>query len=227
MASTRRAGSCSPTPRPERDSEWTHAGIEGAWRLVQRIWRLVNEVQALPAQAQVDLSSLDGTALEVRKVAHKALARVGDDIERLRFNVAVAHVYELANTIGGAMKEARKNADPALAAALREAVELLVRMCAPMVPHLAEECWRVLGHETLLAASPWPQVDETMLVEDTMTLPVQVNGKKRDELTIGRDASNEDIEKAVLELDGVRKVLSGAAPRRIIVVPQRIVNVVA
>ncbi|MFN0265109.1 leucine--tRNA ligase [Tepidamorphus sp. 3E244] len=214
----------SDTP-PERDSEWTQAGIEGAWRLVQRIWRLVNEAVELADTAPDGDPSED--ALNVRRAAHKALSKVGEDIERLRFNVAVAHIYELANTIGSAMAKAREGGDGSLAAATREAVELLVQMSAPMVPHIAEESWTLLGHDDMLALSPWPEVDAAMLVEDSMVLPVQVNGKKRDELTISRDADAQEIERAVLELDGVRKALGGAAPRRIIVVPQRIVNVVA
>jgi leucyl-tRNA synthetase len=96
-----------------------------------------------------------------------------------------------------------------------------------MMPHLAEECWAALGRDTLVAAAAWPQAEEALLVEDTITLPVQVNGKKRADVTIARDAGNKDIESAVLALDAVRRALDGKAPKKVIVVPQRIVNVVA
>jgi leucyl-tRNA synthetase len=115
----------------------------------------------------------------------------------------------------------------AYVAALSEAVAILVQLFAPMMPHLAEECWAVLGQKDLIAEAPWPKADESLLVEDTVILPVQINGKKRADVTVARDAANSDIEAAVLELEAVRRALDGKAPKKIIVVPQRIVNVVA
>jgi leucyl-tRNA synthetase len=111
--------------------------------------------------------------------------------------------------------------------ALREAAEALARVSAPMVPHLAEECWALLGHETLVAEKPWPVADLTLLTEDTMTIAVQVNGKRRDELTIARDASKEDIEAQALKLENVVRAIGGRKIKKVVVVPQRIVNVVA
>jgi leucyl-tRNA synthetase len=111
--------------------------------------------------------------------------------------------------------------------AVREAADILVRLFHPMMPHLAEECWAALGHQTLVAVEPWPQVEPALLVEDTITLPVQVNGKKRADVTVARDAENTAIETAVLELDAVKRALDGKRPKKVIVVPQRIVNVVA
>jgi leucyl-tRNA synthetase len=111
--------------------------------------------------------------------------------------------------------------------ALREAAELLARIAAPMVPHIAEECWALLGHDTLTAEAPWPKADRALLVEDTMTIAVQVNGKRRDELTIARDAAKEDIEAAALKLDNVVRAIGGRKIKKVVVVPQRIVNVVA
>ncbi|WP_341991900.1 leucine--tRNA ligase [Azorhizobium sp. AG788] len=215
---------------PERDSEWTQSGIEGAWRFVQRVWRQVNEAIELGAAADAakpDAFGPEATAL--RRAAHGLAHQVADDVERLRFNVAVAHVHEFSNAFGQAIAAAR-GASPVpddLAFALREAAEMLVQVVGPMTPHLAEECWVLLGHDTLLAEASWPQVDEALLVEDTITLPIQVNGKRRGDVTVPRDATPAEVEAVVLELDSVRKALDGKPPKRIIVVPQRIVNVVA
>ena len=118
-------------------------------------------------------------------------------------------------------------APPDLRWALREAVNILVRLFHPMMPHLAEECWALLGHDTLVAQASWPEVEAELLVEETLTLPVQINGKKRADVTVARDAGNADIENAVLALDAVKRALEGKRPKKVIIVPQRIVNVVA
>jgi leucyl-tRNA synthetase len=114
-----------------------------------------------------------------------------------------------------------------MAAVLRESFDILIQTVAPMMPHLAEECWRALGHETLVAEQPWPSADKALLAEDTVTIAVQVNGKRRDELTISRDAAKEEIEKAALALANVARAIGDRPVRKIIVVPRRIVNVVA
>ena len=217
----------SDTP-PERDSEWTEAGVEGAWRLVQRLWRTVHQVGALapPAgTARPEAIGSDATAL--RRTTHKALAAVSKDIEELRFNRAIAHIYEVVNAVNAVLKDVGEGPVSAdLAWALREAIETIVVMAGPMVPHLAEECWQALGHQTMLAKTDWPVVEPDLLVDETITLPVQVNGKRRDELIIARDAATADIEEAALGLAGVRRALGEKPVRKIIVVPQRIVNVV-
>jgi leucyl-tRNA synthetase len=208
---------------PERDVIWTEEGVQGAGRFVQRVWRLVNEVAALEGSG-----TQSPPDHPVRRAAHKTLAAVEENIESLRFNVAVARIYELANAIQSELQSARlSDAGAAATPALREATELLVQMIAPMMPHLAEECWQALGAQGFAAEAPWPKVDRSLLVEDTVTLPVQVNGKKRADVTVARDADQAAIEAAVLSLDAVRRATEGRPVKKIIVIPQRIVNVVA
>jgi leucyl-tRNA synthetase len=214
---------------PDRDVEWTERGVQGAGRFMQRLWRLVGEAadiaRGAPATRPAQFSP---AALTVRKATHKALANVTDAVEKLHFNVCVAHIYEFANTLTAAIGDIE---DPGVAPDMRwamgEAANILVQLFHPMMPHLAEECWAGLGHDVLVSQSPWPQVERDLLVEDTMTLPVQVNGKKRADVSVPRKASNAEIESAVLALDAVKKALEGKAPKKVIIVPQRIVNVVA
>jgi leucyl-tRNA synthetase len=212
---------------PDRDVIWTEEGAQGAARFVQRVWRLVGEIAAEAAHAN-GAEPAGPIATAVRKAAHKALAAVEDDVERLRFNRCVAHVYELANTLQDLLVQARKGApEPGHAGAWREAGRILIQILAPMMPHLAEECWEAMGCEGLAAEASWPEADRSLLVEDAITLPVQVNGKKRADVTVARDADQTAVEHAVLALDAVQRALDGKPPRKIIVVPQRIVNVVA
>ncbi|MER9757111.1 leucine--tRNA ligase [Mesorhizobium sp. M0166] len=209
---------------PERDVIWTGAGVDGAHRFVQRVWRLVSEIA--PAMAGVrPAPARVGDAATVSKATHKAVKAVGEDIERLGFNKAIARLYELVNVLSPQVAGA-SSADAALRAALREAVEALVRMIAPMVPHLAEECWAALGGDGLVANLPWPDFDPALVVDDEIVVPVQINGKKCGDVTIARDADQVVVEEAALALDFVRKALNGAPPRRVIIVPRRIVNVV-
>ncbi|MEI9803343.1 MAG: leucine--tRNA ligase [Pseudolabrys sp.] len=211
---------------PERDVIWTEEGVQGAWRFVQRLWRLIGEVAGVKAPTARP-AEFGPAALVVRKAAHRALNNVSDDIARLRFNRCVAHIYEFANALSDAIGEVETAPTPDMAWALREAGDILVRLFHPMMPHLAEECWATLGHGTLVATEAWPPVEPELLVESTITLPVQVNGKKRAEVTVPRQAGEADIKAAVLALDEVKKALDGKSPKKVIVVPQRIVNVVA
>jgi leucyl-tRNA synthetase len=211
---------------PERDVIWTEEGVQGAWRFVQRLWRMVGEISQVAAPATRP-AQFGPAALTVRKAAHRALDRVSDDIGKLRFNRCVAHIYEFANALSDAIGEVETATPPDMAFALREAGDILVRLFHPMMPHLAEECWAALGHQTLVATEAWPQIEPELLVENTITLPVQVNGKKRAEVTVAREAGEADIKAAVLALDEVKKALDGKSPKKVIVVPQRIVNVVA
>jgi len=214
---------------PERDVIWTEEGVQGSAKFVQRLWRLVGELVGLagPRDAPPP-ATLSEPAVNIRKAVHGALIKVEEDIERLRFNRAVAQVHDLANKLSAAVGAVEsEDVGPDMRYAFREGAEIMVLMFAPMMPHLAEECWARLGHETLVAKAPWPEADRALVVEDTMALPVQVNGKKRADLVIARDADAGAIEAAALTLEGVQRALEGRPVKKIIIVPQRIVNVVA
>jgi leucyl-tRNA synthetase len=216
----------SDTP-PERDIEWSAAGVEGAYRFLQRMWRLVNEAAESGAPCDARNTERFGAEAEaLRRAAHRSLAAVTAAFDKLRFNVAVAQIYELANALSQALQNNEKLGDD-MRFALREAAEILARIAAPMVPHLAEESWAALGHKGLLAEAPWPEADPALLVDETVTIAVQVNGKRRDELTIARDAAKEDIEAAALKLENVVRAIGGRQIKKVVIVPQRIVNVVA
>ena len=212
---------------PERDVIWTEEGAQGAWRFVQRLWRLIGEAAQIAAVADMPRPPVFGpAALALRKAAHRALARVSEDIDRLRFNVCVAHIHEFANAFQTSLAELEDKPMADYRWAAREAASILVRLFHPMMPHLAEECWAVLGYGTLLAAEAWPVLEPDLILEDTVTLPVQINAKKRADVTVRRDATIPEIEAAVLALDAVQRALDGKPPKKVIVVPHRIVNVV-
>jgi leucyl-tRNA synthetase len=213
---------------PERDVIWTEEGAQGAARFVQRLWRLVGDAGEVAAPAGLPRPAAFGEpALALRKAAHLALSRVSEDIEKLRFNRCVAHIYELANAFQTSLGAAGKNPPADYRWAAREAAGILVLLFHPMMPHLAEECWAELGQGGLVAEAAWPAVEPDLLVEDTVTLPVQINGKKRGDVTVPRNAGKAEVEAAVLALDAVQRALGGVAPKKVIVVPHRIVNVVA
>ena len=222
-ADTARLFIVSDTP-PDRDIIWTEAGVAGAGRQVQRISRVIDEVAAKsPVKRGASKpASFGPEAHALRRAAHKTLNSVSQNIEGLRYNVAVAQLYELTHALSGTLDKSGEGLDWAV----REAAELLVHMIGPMLPHLAEDCWARLGYNTLLADQPWPQVEAGLLVDDEITIAVQVNGKRRDELTIARTATKAEVEAAALKLETVARALEGRSVTRVIVVPQRIVNVV-
>jgi leucyl-tRNA synthetase len=214
---------------------WSDERVQGASRFVQRLWRLVNESAAI-AKAEIATSapparpaSFGTDALALRKAAHGALDKVSAGIEKLHFNVCLAYIREFANALAETLgREGQPAPDftPDLAWSVREAAIILVQLFSPMMPHLAEECWQVLGQPGLVSEADWPQIERDLLVEDTVTLVVQVNGKKRGEVTVASAAQNPEIEAAVLALDTVKQALGGKTVRKVIIVPMRIVNVV-
>ncbi|QDL90869.1 leucine--tRNA ligase [Paroceanicella profunda] len=199
---------------PERDVEWTASGAEAAWRHLQRVWRLAAEAAGAD---ELPSAGGDEEALALRRAAHRAIADVTAGIEGFAFNKAVAKLYEFTNAVA-------KSSAPR--AARIEAMQVMARLMAPMTPHLAEEIWAHLGCEGMLTDTPWPELDESLLKEDTVTLPIQINGKKRGDIAVPADADRAAIEAMVMADETVRRYLEGAAPRKLIVVPGRIVNVV-
>ncbi|GIK82750.1 MAG: leucine--tRNA ligase [Alphaproteobacteria bacterium] len=208
---------------PDRDVIWTEAGVEGAHRFVQRLWRLV--ATAAEAVAPGDVAAAAGEALAMRRAAHKTLKAVGEDFARLAFNKAIARIHELVNDIAPAVERIDRS-DPVMRAAGHEALAILVQLFAPVMPHLAEECWARLGHGEPVSQQPWPQYDPALVIESRIVLPVQINGRKRGDVTVAANAGESDIVAATLALDVVQKVLQGGEPRKVVVVPGRIVNVV-
>lgn len=222
-ADTARWFALSDSP-PERDVIWTEAGVEGAYRFVQRVWRLIqgarDVLQFVSAQA-----GQEGKALEISKIAHKTLALVGDDFEKLAFNRAVARLYEMLNKLAPFLQKVR---DLSLSeqASLRQAMDFFIIMVAPIMPHLAEECYQALGGGGLLVDQAWPVFEARLVVDEEITLPIQINGKKRGDLTIERDVPQDELKEAVLALDFVKAQLAGKEPKKLIIVPGRIVNIV-
>ncbi len=219
---------------PERDVEWTDAGVEGAWRLVGRIWDAIEP--AKNALKGHDLSTppaeIDEAGAALRRTTHAAIAGVTDDIENFRFNKAIARIYEFLNALKKTPPMNRADGAPANsvraeAFAQAEALAVLTQLVAPFTPHLAEECWETLGGEGFVCEAPWPEANAALLKKDTIRLPVQVNGKKRDEIEIAADADKAAVEKAALSLEAVQRHTDGLTVRKVVVVPGRIVNIVA
>ncbi len=216
-ADTARLFMLSDSP-PERDMEWTEAGVEGASRFLKRIYRMAADPSLATAGTQLPDSGAGG---DLVRAAHRAIDAMTADIEAFRFNKAVAQLYTLANAIG----EVRGD-EPSDLAARRFGVETLIRLLYPLAPHIAEEIWEQLGHDVMLADTDWPKADPDMLTEDSVEIGVQVNGKLRDTVSLPVDADEDVARAAALASAGVIRYLEGREPRKVIVVRNRIINVV-
>jgi leucyl-tRNA synthetase len=196
---------------PERDVEWTAAGADATFKHLARVYRLADDLSDAPEQAQ------PGADEDLLRIMHRTIHDVTMGIESFGFNAAIAKLYGFTNAIqkSGAGRAAKA-----------QAIRTLAQLMSPMTPHLSEEVWSMLGADGLLANAPWPQADAAMLVEDSVTLPIQINGKRRSELTVPKDMPKEEVEKLVLDDQAVIRALNGGAPKKLIVVPGRIVNVV-
>ncbi|WP_170391160.1 leucine--tRNA ligase [Ruegeria arenilitoris] len=195
---------------PERDVEWTAAGAEAAHKHLSRVHRIVSEIAASDAPANAEDEAL------LREM-HKTIHDVTGGVESFGFNASIAKLYAFTNTLAKSKAGAQ---------AKRQAAMTLAQLMSPMTPHLSEELWQMLGGEGLVALAPWPLADESMLVDDTVTLPIQINGKRRAEISVAKDLDKTQVERIALSTEAVQKALDGAAPKKVIVVPGRIVNVV-
>jgi leucyl-tRNA synthetase len=217
-ADTARLFMLSDSP-PERDLDWTESGIDGAWRYVNRLWRMVAGAElSAPGAAQPDLGP---EAAKARRLIHRTIAQVGEDLDRFHFNKAVARIREMTN---GLAELGTATADGAWV--LREGLECAARLIGPMMPHLAEEMWAMLGGDGLLVDAGWPVADPALLVEDSVTVAVQVNGKLRATIELPKDAEPALAEQTALAQPSVISAMSGKPARKVVVVPNRIVNVV-
>ena len=204
---------------PERDLEWTDAGVAGAWRFVNRLWRLI-----LPAnlvQGDTTQPAIDGDLVAVRQQIHQTITGVTDDLDTFHFNRAVARIYGLINRLAGLSQD-----NAAEAWVRREGFDVTVRLIGPMMPHLGEELWQRLGNATMLSDTPWPEADPALLVEDTVTVAVQVKGRLRATIDLPRDINQKQAEVAALALPAIVSALEGKSISRVIFVPNKIINVV-
>ncbi len=218
-ADTARWFMLSDTP-PERDIEWTEAGAEGSWKFTQKIWRIVNEITELRKLSPTMGS--DGLAL--RRVTHRSISAITDDLNNLRFNRSIARIYELSNAMASALQVQNKSND--LIGALHEAANFLVMAMAPMMPHLAEECWGLLGNSSAVANTNWPETVSALVDVDEVTIAIQVNGKRRDEILVSKGGDRDILEARVLSLESIKRLIEGKTVKKIIIVPDRIVNIV-
>ncbi|MEM1147833.1 MAG: leucine--tRNA ligase [Pseudomonadota bacterium] len=203
---------------PERDVEWTQSGAEGAGRFVQRVWSVFH---ALSEETATASGSDLGEATTLRRASHKAVHAIDKAIEEFRFNSAIASIHEWVSVL----KKAEQGGDTLVSARL-EGASMLARCLVPFMPHLAEECWALIKGEDLCSAAAWPDIDETLLVEDSVTLPIQVNGKRRAEIAVSKTAGKDDIEATALAEPSLQSFIADKTIKKVIVVPGRIVNIV-
>lgn len=220
-ADTARLFMLSDSP-PERDLDWTDSGIEGAWRYANRLWRLINQPEKEFSKINAEKpEAISGAALATEKAIHITIASVSSDLDKSHFNKAVARIRELTNTL-----DALEPQQDGAAWVRRHGLEVAICLIGPMMPHLAEDLWHSLGHETLLADTAWPVADPNLLVENSVTIAVQVNGKLRGTLELAKDSDQKSTEEAALSLHNVASAIGDKPIRKVIIVPNRIVNVV-
>jgi len=213
---------------PEKDLEWSEQGVEGAFRFLNRVWRLIEERQGIAKKAEWPRPEwqLAEDLQALRRKTHQTIKKVTEDIEnRFHFNTAISAVMELVNLLYQ-MEEKRKEEDPLTLGILREALESVVVLLSPIVPHICEELWEMLGQTESISRVSWPQYKADLLQEEEVLLVIQVNGKLRGRITVGAHASEEELKDVVLANQRIQEALKGQAVKKFIVVPKRLVNLV-
>jgi leucyl-tRNA synthetase len=206
---------------PERDVQWSTGGVEGAWRFIHRVWSEfdVHEIRDWQVEDEDDAQAID-----LHRATHRLIKAVGEAIEQFRFNTGIARLYEFLNVLKHASPV---GAGPDLMAARHEALSAFARLIAPFTPHLAEECWARIGGEGLVANAPWPGYSEALTREDELVLPVQINGRRRAEVRAPAGANDANVRQIALADPAVMRHLDGLEVRKVIVVKDRIINIVA
>ena len=216
----------SDTP-PERDIQWTDNGVEAANKFIQKAWKIIYEGErsVCKKDEKMPLNFTD-EALQVRKVTHKIISEITEALDNLRFNRAVAHIYEFSNYLTTITAGKTKNTDITVAWAKRESLEAYCKLFGPMAPHLAETCWNHLGYTSLLAEQPWPIYDKKLIIKETSIIIIQINGKKRGEIELSTDVEQKEVEQKAFNVENVIKAINNNTIKKIIYIPGKILNVV-
>jgi leucyl-tRNA synthetase len=214
---------------PEKDAEWSDTAVEGSFRFLRRIWRRVHETHPLlqaSAKLKTDLSKMETPERDLYRKLHESIAKITHDLEgAFQFNTAIAQIMELMNAVEAMKIDA--NSSEQCRAVYRETIETLVVLISPFAPHIAEELWVELGHQPSVLTAPWPQVNEKALARDTIEIVIQLNGKIKSREVIPTRLSPKEIEAHVLTLEPVKHMLSGLTMRKVVVIPGKLVNIVA
>jgi leucyl-tRNA synthetase len=212
---------------PEKDLDWSDKGVEGSFRFLQRLWRIVMERadELSKAMPTITSSSQNKETVRFLHVVHKTIKKVTDDLARFHLNTAIAATMELVNGINKYLET--EKTDKESINVLRGAVDTLIILVSPFCPHITQELWQVLGHDDLVLNCSWPSYNEAYVQEDSVTVAIQVNGKLRDTVEVDRDMDQEELKNLILSLEKIQRHLPSAPIKKVIVVPNKLVNIVA